>query len=594
MLIKIKSSLVLVRQWYFFLGALLPFFVLGQERPNVIVILTDDQGIGDLGAHGNPWLKTPSIDTFYADAVRLTNFHVSPLCTPTRAALMTGKYPINNGAWATYKGRDALSNPETIASIFKKNGYHTAMFGKWHLGDNYPNRPTDLGFDYVIQHQAGGIGELSDYWGNDYFDDVYLVNNQPKKFEGYCTDVWFSEAMTYIKEHKNESFFVYLPLNAPHDPLYVDEKYAAPYKHLEGKEIVAANLYGMIANIDENFGKFTNFLAQEGLADNTIIIYMSDNGTRYGYSPSKKLGYNKGYKGIKGDKREGGHRVPFFIKWPKGNIYGGKDINSLAAHVDVLPTLASLCKISLDGFSGDGMDLTPVLKGNVEKLDRHLFLHNRQDWRAPRLLEDGVVLQEEWRLLQGKRLYNIEEDPKQLNNLAELYQSRVAAMRQANQEFYKKAAKSKVYSQLSTAIIGHPAQKEIKLTIQHAIGEDSGIWKTEHIATGIKNKNNMHALAIEKSGTYKISCRRWPKEIEGPVHGLPFTIPEGQMRYVAIAPEKVRVSIANQILEKTIEKDEVSIDFKVQLEPGKTLLTADFLDSEETYGVYYIYITKEN
>lgn len=594
MLIKIKSSLVLVRQWCFLLGGLLPFFVLGQERPNVILILADDQGIGDLGAHGNPWLKTPNIDAFYADAVRLTNFHVSPLCTPTRAALMTGKYPINNGAWATFKGRDALSNPETIASIFKKNGYQTALFGKWHLGDNYPNRPTDLGFDYVIQHQAGGIGELSDYWGNDYFDDVYLVNNQPKQFKGYCTDVWFREAMIYIKKQKNTPFFIYLPLNAPHDPLYVDKKYAAPYKHLEGKEIVAANLYGMIANIDENFGKFTQFLTQEGLAENTIVIYMSDNGTRYGYAPAKALGYNKGFSGIKGDKREGGHRVPFFIKWPKGKLVGGKDYNALAAHVDVLPTLASLCKISLDSFSGDGMDLKPLLSGKTENLDRHLFLHNRQDWRAPRALEDGLVLQEEWRLIQGERLYNITEDPQQKKDVAKMHAKKVEAMRKANAQFYHKATKNQVYSQLSTAIIGNTAQDEVKLTIQHAIGEDAGIWKTAQVAAGIKNKNNTHALAIEKSGTYKISCRRWPKEIAGPIHGLPYSLVDTQLDYVPIMPQKVRIAIANQVLEQNVEKDVLSVDFLVQLEPGKTLLTADFIENDEQYGVYYIYITKED
>ena len=147
---------------------------LKKTPPNVILILTDDQGIGDLGCQGNPWLKTPNIDAFYEASVRMTDFHVSPLCTPTRSALMRGKYPINNGTWATFKGRDALSrNTLTMADVFKQNGYSTALFGKWHLGDNYPTRPTDSGFDTAIHHLAGGVGELSDYWGNSYFDDVY-------------------------------------------------------------------------------------------------------------------------------------------------------------------------------------------------------------------------------------------------------------------------------------------------------------------------------------------------------------------------------------------------------------------------------------
>ncbi|MEM7381482.1 MAG: sulfatase-like hydrolase/transferase, partial [Bacteroidota bacterium] len=207
-----------------------------QQRPNVILVMTDDQGIGDIGCHGNPWIKTPNLDQFYEQSVRLTNFHVSPMCTPTRAALMTGLYPINNGVWATFKGRDVL-HPSTIIlpEIFKANGYQTAIFGKWHLGDNYPSRPSDRGFDIAVQHSAGGVGELSDYWGNNYFDDVYLRNNQAEQFEGYCTDIWFDEAINFIEEKKNQPFFLYLPTNAPHHPLYVADRYAESYKDLVGE-----------------------------------------------------------------------------------------------------------------------------------------------------------------------------------------------------------------------------------------------------------------------------------------------------------------------------------------------------------------------
>ena len=205
-MIPIIHSLILAIGGIIFI----PLIVCGQseKQPNVILILTDDQGIGDLGCHGNPWLKTPNIDKFYKSSVRFTDFHVSPLCTPTRAAIMTGQYPIHNGAWATYKGRDALSKGNTtIADVFKSAGYKTALFGKWHLGDNYPVRPTDSGFGHVVQHHAGGIGELSDHWGNTYFDDVYYVNNKPKQFEGYCTDVWFEETMKFIDKNKDDPFF---------------------------------------------------------------------------------------------------------------------------------------------------------------------------------------------------------------------------------------------------------------------------------------------------------------------------------------------------------------------------------------------------
>ncbi|ANQ51440.2 arylsulfatase [Flammeovirga sp. MY04] len=575
---------------------LLPTFSFGQKKqaPNVILILTDDQGIGDLGCHGNPWLKTPNIDKFYEQSVRLTDFHVSPLCTPTRAAIMTGQYPIRNGAWATYKGRDALSKGQlTMADVFKSAGYSTALFGKWHLGDNYPVRPSDSGFDHVVQHLAGGIGELSDYWGNSYFDDVYYVNNQPKQFQGYCTDVWFSEAMKFInQQEKEQPFFIYLPLNAPHDPLIVDEKYAAPYKKFEGSEIIDANLYGMIANIDENFGKFRKFLKKKGLDKNTILIYMSDNGTRFGYSRDGKLGYNYHLKGMKGDKFEGGHRVPFFIQWMDGGIEGGKDIRSLSAHVDLIPTLAKLCGIPLPKNQAfDGIDLSGVLTKNEKPKDRSVFVHHRQDWRPPLQEKGTCVLKNEWRLINGYQLYNMKTDPLQTTNVAEENKELVEALLEENKSFYQQTKTYPTFYELPSTVIGATPQKEVKLTIQHAIGEDNGIWKCEQVADGMKNKNNTHTLEVQTDGEYLISCRRWPKECAGPMHGIPSKNPKDLFDYKSIQPEKVRIKIGNQMIEKDVNPEADEVVFKVTLEKGKTLLVNDFVEGDEVYGVYYTYIT---
>lgn len=564
-----------------------------EKKPNVILILTDDQGIGDLSCYGNPWLKTPNLDKFYKESVRLTDFHVSPLCTPTRAAIMTGRYPINNGAWATFKGRDALSEDAiTMADVFKQNGYKTGLFGKWHLGDNYPTRPTDCGFDEAIHHLAGGVGELSDYWGNSYFNDVYYVNNEPKQFQGYCTDVWFNETMKFIEKNKDEPFFVYLPTNAPHDPLIVDEKYAAPYKHLEDDKIIDANLYGMIANIDENFGKFYKFLEDKDLIDNTILVYMSDNGTRFGYSRDGKLGYNKGYEGIKGDKLEGGHIVPFFIRWPNGNVKGGKDITDLAAHVDLLPTLAAMCELNMPTNKKlDGIDFSPVLSNVNAKLpERSVFIHHRQDWRQPDAISGTCILKNQWRLINGNRLYDIVDDPKQKKNLVHEYPELVKHLLEENTEFIKETSKNSEFYELPVHAIGNPAQQEIKLTIQHAIGEDGGIWKPEQVAAGMKNKNNTHALKVEKSGAYLITCMRWSKECPGPILGVPEKNPKNLYRYKKIHPDKVRISIANQIIEKEILPTTNEVTFKVNLQKGKTLLVTDFIEGKTKYGVYYTYV----
>ena len=565
------------------------------KQPNVILILTDDQGIGDMGCHGNPWIKTPNMDKFHSESVRMTDFHVSPLCTPTRAAIMTGRYPINNGTWATYKGRDALSrNAMTMADVFKTNGYQTALFGKWHLGDNYPTRPTDCGFDTAIHHLAGGIGELSDYWGNSYFDDVYYANNKPKQFEGYCTDVWFEETMKYIDKNKKDPFFIYLPLNAPHDPLIVAPEYAAPYKHLEGKEIPKANLYGMIANIDENLGKFDAFLKEQELDKNTLVIFMSDNGTRYGYDPKKKLGYNKGFRGIKGSKTEGGHRVHFFIRWPNGKIEGGKDINNIAAHVDILPTLAGLCDLSIPKeMPLDGSDFSPLLLGEKTNVDNQpIFVHNRQDWRQPKDVDETCIIQDQWRLVNGKKLYDVNADPFQTKDVSQQNAELVQELLEENAQFLLKVKKNPEYNELPIHVIGNEAQNEIKLTIQHAIGEDRGIWKPEQVSAGMKNKNNTHALGVDTAGWYEISCRRWPKECPGPIWGIPSKNPKNLYEYKTIHPNKAVISIANQILEKNVEDNKETVTFKVYLEKGKTLLTTDFIEGKEKYGVYYTYVKK--
>lgn len=592
-----KSILILITCMQLAIGH--AFQKKAQNPPNVILILTDDQGIGDLGCHGNPWLKTPNLDMFYEQSVRLTDFHVSPYCTPTRAAIMTGRYPINNGAWATYKGRDALAkSTSTMANVFKQNGYNTALFGKWHLGDNYPTRPTDLGFETAIHHKAGGVGELSDYWGNSYFDDVYYVNNEPKQFEGYCTDIWFDETIKYIDSKNQESkpFFVYLATNAPHSPWIVDEKYAKPYQALEGTKINNANFYGMLANIDENFGKLDAYLKKQNLLDNTIVIYMTDNGTSGGMSrDGKNIGYNKGFRGIKGAKTEGGHRVPFFIRWPNGSLEGGRDINNLTSHVDILPTLANLCHLKIPStMKLDGEDLSEFLLAEKNNTNRSVFIHNRQDWRQPKDVMETCVIVGKWRLINGNELYNVVKDPYQKNNVAAMHPEIVKQLLFQNKAFLKRTKENPEYNELPVSVIGNKNQKEIKLTIQHAIGEDGGIWKPEQVASGMKNKNNTHAIEVEKDGEYLISCRRWPKECPGPVWGTPSVNPKNLYQYETIEPTKVRIKIANQILEQEIDGEQETIEFKVHLSKGKTLLVNDFIEGTEEYGVYYTYISEFN
>jgi arylsulfatase A-like enzyme len=269
----------------------------------VIVILTDDQGYGDMSCHGNPYLKTPELDRLHAEGIRLTDFHVDPTCAPTRPALMTGRYSARVGAWLTYGSR------------------------------NQPFRPKDRGFDESLIHGGGVIGEAPDYWDNNYYDDVYFRNGKPERVKGYGTDVWFDETIKFIEKNRDRPFFVYLPANAPHGLLHVPERYAKPYANKKGR----AAFYGMIANIDENLGKLRDHLDRLSLDRDSIIVFLNDNGTAGGVGLTRDAsgtrngwevsGYNAGMRGRKTSPYEGGHRAACFIHWPKGGLAGGRDIH---------------------------------------------------------------------------------------------------------------------------------------------------------------------------------------------------------------------------------------------------------------------------
>ena len=235
------------------------------DRPNVIFVLTDDQGYGDLACHGNPIIKTPHLDALHAESIRFTDFHVAPMCTPTRGELLTGQDALRNGATFVCMGR-SLMNPElpTMADIFARNGYCTGHFGKWHLGDNYPYRPQDRGFEETIHHPAWGITSAADYFGNDYFDDHYRHNGAIEAFKGYCTDVWFDEAINWIKAQGDAPFFAYIATNAPHTPLWVPDEYRQPY--LAHVPYNVASFYGMIANYRREHGQVGCVSRRDGVA----------------------------------------------------------------------------------------------------------------------------------------------------------------------------------------------------------------------------------------------------------------------------------------------------------------------------------------
>ena len=350
-------------------------------QPNVILIMTDDQGYGDLSCHGNPWIKTPNIDKLAAQSIRLDDYHVSPYCVPTRAALLTGRYADRTGIHNVLSPDFITRADEFLMSeSFEQGGYATGMFGKWHLGDNYPFGPEHRGFDQVLRHCGGAIGVLADYWDNCYLDDSYYENGKPTRVMGYCTDVFFAAAKRFIEEatQQTKPFFVYLPTNAPHGPRICPPSYANPYQ--KGSARGLATFYGMIANIDENVGRLRDWLQRKDLHRNTIFIYCTDNGTAGG----QRL-YNAGMRGNKGSAYDGGHRVPFFLHWPAGGFDHEKRIKTLTAHVDIFPTLLDLCGLEKpQGVKLDGRNLRPLLeKGDDIQWPDRIIMTDSQKKNLP-------------------------------------------------------------------------------------------------------------------------------------------------------------------------------------------------------------------
>ncbi len=487
-----------------------------EQQPNVIVILTDDQGYGEIAAHGNPVIQTPHLDQLHRESVRLTNFHTDPTCSPTRAALLTGRYSTRTGVWHTINGRSMMHPDElTMAEVFKANGYSTAMIGKWHLGDNFPFRPQDQGFDHTVCHLGGGLGNGPDYWGNDYFDDTYLANGEWKKYDGYCTDVWFREATRFVEEKRDKPFFLLLSTNAPHGPYHVAESYAAPYKEL-GVPDEMANFYGMVTNIDENVGDFRKRVAELGLADNTLLIFMTDNGTTAGWidQEAKYPYFNAGMRGWKGSAWDGGHRVPCFWHWPSGGLDHGRDVPLLSAHIDVLPTLVDLLGMAKpDGPPIDGESLVAPLRGVTEAglVDRTLFVHVQRAFVPPKW-QNSAVMTQRWRLVDGQKLYDINEDPGQQSDIAAKHPEIVHRLRGEYEGWWKSL---------------EPA---LERTVRHVVGDvenplvlnshdwlmpgvEQAAWHQSQIQRGALI-NGPWAVEVQQAGTYEITLYRWPPYLE--------------------------------------------------------------------------------
>ena len=504
--------------------------------PNILLMMTDDQGWGDLHSHGNEILKTPNLDRLAAESVEFTQFVVAPNCSPTRASLMTGRYHYRTGVTEVTRGRHMVHADEiTIAEILKDAGYATGIFGKWHLGDVYPMRPTDQGFDEALVHKAGGIGQAGGPPGNSYFDPWLEHNDERKQFKGYCDDIFADAAIRFIEENREKPFFAYYATNLPHFPLDVPDSRADPYRRL-GIHEHNARTFGMIENIDANVGRMLAKLDELGLRENTIVVFLSDNGprtrrTKNDVYPDR---FVAGLRGTKTSVYENGIRVPFFIRWP-AKFKGGRNINTMAAHIDVLPTLVEAAGLKQPSTKKiDGLSLMPLVAENEPAWpDRTLYFQwhsgpvpfqyihfaaRKQRYKLiqpqddPHAIIDHPTDAELSRFLKTLELYDIEADPSELDNLASKRPEIVEQMLTDYEDWFADVTSERDFHEPERIHIGTAHQNPLILSRFD--------WRGPRASTqlGGWDQQQGHWEIRAEEGEYKIRLRHAAAKSDGVAH----------------------------------------------------------------------------
>ena len=561
-----------------------------QRRPNVVVIITDDMGFGDLACHGNPVVRTPNLDKLSKEGVRLTNFYVSAVCSPTRASLLTGRYNYRTGVVDTYLGRSMMYADEvTLGEMLRWAGYRTGIFGKWHLGDNYPMRPGDQGFGESLVLKGGGLGQPSDLpGGNGYVDPVLLRNGKPQKTEGYVTNVLAGAAIDFITANRGEPFFAYLAFNAPHEPLgQVPQEQYERYKamDLQPSKFVApgwplpdkidvdkiARVYSMVTNIDENVGRVLATLEKLRLADDTIVVFLTDNGPQ-------QPRFNAGMRGLKGSPYDGGIRVPCFVRWPAGlGAASGSYVDRIAAHIDMAPTLLEACGVPRPpALSFDGTSLLPLLRGDVANdawPDRTLYFQwHRGD--APEVERAFAARSQRWKLLQPAgangaefqpryELYDLSAEQAETRNVADRHTEVVEEMLSGYRHWFESVTAARA-SAAPRIVVGSPHENPVVLTRQD--------WRGPRAGWGPKHQGHWD-LDVAAAGDYELTLQF--KEAE-------------QVR-------TFHLRVAELELEKSVEAGQKSIKLSgVKLPAGAAKLEAWLAAGDERVGVHFVELLNPN
>ena len=573
------------------------------KTPNVVIVISDDQGYGDLGCTGNPIIKTPHIDQLASESSGLSDYHVAPTCSPTRCSFLTGHWTNRTGVWHTIMGRSMLrENEVTVGQMFSDAGYETGMFGKWHLGDNYPYRPEDRGFTEVYRHGGGGIGQTPDLWDNAYFDGSYFHNGEIVPAKGFCTDVFFKQANAFISKcaKQRKPFFAYISTNAPHKPLHCPPKYLKMY---EGQSDSIAAFYGMITNIDDNVGTTRQLIKELGIADDTIFVFTTDNGTASGAKV-----YNAGMRAGKGSPYDGGHRVPFFLHWPAGGLTKQHDVNELTHAVDVVPTLLEMTGVKKpEGVKFDGVSIASLLDPTKDvDWPKRFVISDSQRVRDPIKWRSSSVMSRKYRLINRKELYDIAFDPGQKNNIADKHPEIVAEMREFYDEWW--AELEPTFSQTTEIYLGHPEHPVVSLTAHDWIQKIYPPWHQGSIREADRkhpdNEKLKHlgywAVKVLQDGKYQVSLRRWPSESGVAINAaLPAgeDVPGATQAFRAIKGNAIGATHAvlriddQDLARKPVGKDAEEVSFVTELKKGSHRLAPVFEIKEGELGAYYVVVT---
>jgi arylsulfatase len=567
------------------------FFILGcthkpsEQQPNVLLILIDDQGYGDVGYHNNPHIITPTIDSLANSGIRFTDFYVSPRCAPTRAALMTGRHAEKTGVFhVTDGGYNLAASETTMAEYFKAAGYQTGIFGKWHIGDHYPYLPEEQGFDYSLIHRGGAVGQIADhpdnYWDmtiplaerkQNYFNPTLYLNREVVKTEGYIADIFTDHAIQFIEEQQDDPFFVYLPYNTPHDPYQAPQKYLDMYQDLPADGLDSTNghshrlsdyeaaqyVYAMMTNMDDNIQRVLQKLQELDLQENTVIAFLSDNGPA-------QYRYNDNLRGKKGMLYEGGIRVPAFINY--AGLEGG-EFKRPAAHYDILPTLASLCNLDLED-NIDGLDL--MSKEDQRLQNRSIFI---RESNYMQLYQEMMVRKGDYKLvaLEGGEqpvleLYNLKDDPSEKNDLREEQPEQFTALKNDLDQWYDELMTAENL-EILPIYIGTEQENPVRLSRHEVVDSYASGWFS-------KNYLGYYLLQVTTPGTYdfKLTFR---DTIQTP----------GRLE-MKVGPVGSRVSIEEVPVTSYTFKD-------VQLKPGEHVFQTWFQNKNEVISPFYVEIEKK-